>query len=84
VRVHSYSNISTYNSINYVSFCGKVTRSIIPVPAPMHACSACAGDYEDPERTAWSDASEEEGAEETSADHAEQSAPSEAFPVREK
>ena len=20
---------------------------------PLHACSACAGDYEDPERTAW-------------------------------
>jgi hypothetical protein len=28
--------------------------------APMAACSACAGDYEDPERTAWRGASEGE------------------------
>jgi hypothetical protein len=59
-------------------------RSANPVPAPMHACSACAGDYEDPERTAWSDASEEAGAEETSVDNAGQSVPREGVPVREK
>lgn len=55
-----------------------------PVQAPMRACSACAGDYEDPERTAWRDASEEAGAEETSAENAGPSVPSEGFPVREK
>ena len=52
--------------------------------ACVHACSACSGDYEDPERTASSDACEEEGAEEASADHVERSVPSEGFPVREK
>ena len=59
-------------------------HSANPVPTQVRACSACAGDYEDPERTAWSDASEEEGAGETSADNAAQSVPREGFPVREK
>ena len=59
-------------------------HSANPVPTQVRACSACAGDYEDPERTAWRDASEEEGAEETSADNAAQSVPREGFPVREK
>ena len=59
-------------------------RGANPVPTEVRACSACAGDYEDPERTTWSDASEEEGAEETSADNAAQSVPREGFPVREK
>ena len=59
-------------------------HSANPVPTQVRACSACAGDYEDPERTAWSDANEEEGAEETSADNAAQSVPREGFPVREK
>jgi hypothetical protein len=27
---------------------------------PLGACSACAGDYEDPDRTAWPPATEEE------------------------
>jgi hypothetical protein len=27
---------------------------------PLHACSACAGDYEDPDRTAWTAEEEEE------------------------
>jgi len=30
----------------------------------LRACSACAGDYEDPDRTAWSTAVEEEEGEE--------------------
>ena len=50
----------------------------------VHACSACSGDYEDPELTASSDAREEEGAEEASADHAERSVPRKGFPVREE
>jgi hypothetical protein len=41
------------------------------------ACSACAGDYEDPDRTAWGD--EEIAVEE---DAAEQREPAEEFPVR--
>jgi hypothetical protein len=28
--------------------------------APLRACSACAGDYEDPDRTAWTPDDEEE------------------------
>jgi hypothetical protein len=50
----------------------------------LRACSACAGDYEDPELTAWGDASEEEGDDEASADNAEPSVTRERFPVREE
>jgi hypothetical protein len=43
-------------------------------PAQLRACSACAGDYEDPDRTAWTDdASEDEDD--------ERPAPAEEFPV---
>ncbi len=62
-----------------------------PAPKPqstfLRACSACAGEYEDPERTAWSEAIEEkgeqEGDEDASAGNAEQSASREGFPARE-
>jgi len=58
-----------------------------PVKAPamsgatrVRACSACSGDYEDPERTAWHDASDEdEGAEDAS-----RFVPREGFPAMEK
>jgi len=50
----------------------------------LRACSACSGDYEDPERTAWSGASGEEGDDEASADNAEPSMTREGFPVREE
>ncbi|HEY4817581.1 MAG TPA: hypothetical protein VIH67_09125 [Candidatus Acidoferrum sp.] len=50
----------------------------------LRACSACSGDYQDPERPAWNDASEEEDPEEAGAYNAEQSVPRERFPVREK
>jgi len=48
----------------------------------LRACSACAGDYEDPERTAWSsddpeDEEREDGREE------EQRAPNEEFPAED-
>jgi hypothetical protein len=29
-------------------------------PQPLRACSACAGDYEDPDRTTWTEESEED------------------------
>ena len=58
--------------------------AVTPQAACLRACSACSGDYEDPELTASSDACEEEGAEEASADHAERSVPREGCPVREK
>ena len=59
-------------------------RSANPVPAAMLACSTCAGDYEDPERTAWSDAREDDGAEEASVDQTEQVAPRDEFSVQEE
>jgi hypothetical protein len=30
-------------------------------PSPLTACSACAGDYEDPDWTAWTPETEEDG-----------------------
>ena len=54
-----------------------------PVAARVRVCSACDGDYEDPERTAWSD-DEDEGADESSGDQAEQGTARERFPVREE
>jgi hypothetical protein len=32
---------------------GAAEKRIAPLSANMRACSACAGDYEDPDRTAW-------------------------------
>jgi hypothetical protein len=34
----------------------------VPLSGNMRACSACAGDYEDPDRTAWPADDEEDGA----------------------
>lgn len=47
--------------------------------AEYRACSACAGDYEDPDRTAWTDEAvdREAGEEDTS----EQRAPAEELPA---
>jgi hypothetical protein len=58
-------------------------RDANPVAARVRVCSACDGDYEDPERTAWID-HEDEGADESSGDQAEQGATPERFPVREE
>ena len=59
-----------------------------PQSTSLRACSACAGDYEDPEQTAWSDTvdedeGDEEGDEDASAGNAEQSVSREGFPARE-
>ncbi len=43
-------------------------------PAELCACSACAGDYEDPDRTTWSDDAIED-------EEDEQRAPADEFPV---
>lgn len=50
----------------------------------VRACSACDGDYEDPERTAWSHGGEEEGTAESQGDNTEQGAPAQRFPVLEE
>ena len=43
---------------------GRVTQRLAPAIA-LRACSACAGDYEDPDRTAWSPDGEDLDSEET-------------------
>ena len=50
----------------------------------VHACSACFGDYEDPERTAWGEAADEEGADPESAGRAPRSVAGEEFPAQEE
>jgi hypothetical protein len=54
-----------------------------PITPGMRVCSACDGDYEDPERTAWS-GGEDAASEELSGDQAEQSTARERFPVSEE
>jgi hypothetical protein len=34
--------------------------SVDAVEKPVRACSGCAGDYEDPDRTAWEEETEED------------------------
>jgi hypothetical protein len=50
----------------------------------VRACSACSGDYEDPEQIAWNDAGEDEDAARTDGENAEPSIAHERFPVREE
>jgi hypothetical protein len=62
-----------------------MTPMLTPESVSLRACSACSGDYEDPEETAWSDEeSDEEGDQGASAGNAEQSTSREGFPAREK
>jgi hypothetical protein len=48
------------------------------------ACSGCAGDYEDPERTASSEVDEEDDTKKLNADDAPRSVPRERVPVHQK
>ncbi len=56
----------------------------------MRACSACAGDYEDPDRTAWLQDADEDVAEATDFDAGatelgpERGQPEEEFPAKEQ
>ena len=45
---------------------------VVPQVNWVRACSACSGDYEDPEQAAWSDSSEEDAGE-ADTENAEQS-----------
>ena len=58
-----------------------MTRS---VEIGVRACSACAGDYEDPERTASSESSEEEDAANASAEGGDPSRLRDEFPASQK
>jgi hypothetical protein len=57
---------------------------IEPFCTCLHACSACPGDYEDPERTAFWDAGAEEADDEESDANVRGSVDREEFPVREE
>ena len=50
----------------------------------LHACSACSGDYEDPERTAFRHAVAEEADDEESDANVRRSVDREEFPVRKE
>jgi hypothetical protein len=60
-----------------------MTPRAVPQCLCVRACSACSGDYEDPETTAWSEMMEEEGDEDISAGDAEQAVRREGFPAQE-
>ena len=47
----------------------------------VRACSACSGDYEDPEEMAWNEVGEEDAGE-ADAENAERPEARERFPVR--
>ena len=53
ITIHVY----TYGSLvmRWLLTCGKVWKT----PDSRNACSACAGDYEDPDRTSWLEIDEE-------------------------
>ena len=57
--------------------------AVTPRVEPYRACSACSGDYEDPERTAPRDSEKEEADGEEGAGDVQRSVDSEEFPVRE-
>jgi hypothetical protein len=61
-----------------------VTQQIEANCVCIHACSACSGDYEDPERTASSDAEAEELDDEEIAAITPRPDAREEFPVREE
>jgi len=62
---------------------GSVNSKSIQQKNSVRACSACSGDYEDPEETAWTEEGEEDAGE-ADAENAEQPEARERFPVREK
>ncbi len=59
----SVTNVHSTESVLGVEICAKLpapslarraeAQAALQSPQPMRACSACAGDYEDPDRTAW-------------------------------
>jgi hypothetical protein len=65
---------------------GSVSSKGIQQMNSVRACSACSGDYEDPEESAWTEEGEEDAGEpdarEADAENAEQSKARERFPVR--
>jgi hypothetical protein len=63
---------------------GAVMTPIEPFRTCLQACSACSGDYEDPERTAFRDAAAEEADDEEIDAEMRRSAGREGFPVRKE
>ncbi len=62
---------------------GSLRSRLVRQVDSVRACSACSGDYEDPEESVCDDPSEED-AEEPDVENAEQPEAREEFPVREK
>ena len=60
---------------------GSVNSKGIQQMNSVRACSACSGDYEDPEEAAWTEEGEEDAGE-ADAENAEQPEVRERFPVR--
>jgi len=60
---------------------GSVNSKGIQQMNSVRACSACSGDYEDPEETAWSEEGEEDAGE-ADTENVEQPEVRERFPVR--
>jgi len=60
---------------------GSVNSEGIQQMNSVRACSACLGDYEDPEETAWTEEGEEDAGE-ADAENVEQPEARERFPVR--
>jgi hypothetical protein len=71
IRYELWKSVEDYSGLG---FGPKAAESLVELAAradsgaalqPLSACSACAGDYEDPDRTAWGpDAEEDESGEE--------------------
>ena len=68
----SVINVNSTESATPVEICGKLSapslaqrgaapQALLRGPRRISACSACAGDYEDPDRTAWVNVEDEVG-----------------------
>jgi hypothetical protein len=55
-------------SVAKARFSGAAEKRSAPLSGNMRACSACAGDYEDPDRTAWPAEDNESSAEQSEAE----------------
>jgi hypothetical protein len=58
--VENFSDLRMARMTGRESFLSETRGDPGSLQAPLHACSACAGDYEDPDRTAWTPDEEEE------------------------
>jgi hypothetical protein len=61
-----WKSVENFSGLGMVKVAGREPRSSETcgepgdLQSPLRACSACAGDYEDPDRTAWTPDEDEE------------------------